>query len=527
MEMTLRDYVRVLFRQKAVIILSFITVMAIAFIGIETRTPVYEANVKMLVSGAKQVEAPYYKDLLNGRQTQASLTQSEIVTSTPVLQRVVTSLRLYDKPADYEKKFATPLKQTLIKVQAKIYKAKLQSLEPAERGLYNLRKEIEELRQNITVTPVKDTDIFTISVRDFDRIGAAVIANVVSRSYVIFDLEQQMAEVEMKYGPKHPVALQLNDNIRRMKDGLNGKILPNADAIGTASVKIIEQANVPLKPVGQGNLILLIVALFCAFFLGIILAYLFEYMDQTIKSTRDIETTLNIPTLGALPDYKTRKDTFANGELKKKLPRRFLTALHDLCNQLHLLMNTKHFKTVYIATAEQRDGEGALISHLGLQLAQHTAKKVLIIDANYHAASIHKILNITPSLGLIDIITGQATLNQAIISINERLAVLPAGQTTLNPVTFLNSPPMRQIMDEVKKHYDVILIACSSLSTYQDGYLVASIADEVIVIVNESETRKQVVTQELASLKEHKADILGAILNKRTHPIPSFIYSRI
>ena len=101
--MNTRDYVRVLFRQKDVIILTMIVVMALVCVGLVLKTPVYEASVKILITGQKQVEAPYYKALLGMNDIPENLTQSEIVKLNPVLERVVDTLHLNQKPIDYEK----------------------------------------------------------------------------------------------------------------------------------------------------------------------------------------------------------------------------------------------------------------------------------------------------------------------------------------------------------------------------------------------------------------------------------------
>ena len=119
-ETTFRDYMRVLFRQKAVVITCFLTVMITVIIGIMLKTPVYEAKVKMLISASKQVEATYYRDLIMGQNMEVALTQAEIVKSAPVLEKTVRALGLAQKPFDYEKQFASPLKAKLVAIGARM-----------------------------------------------------------------------------------------------------------------------------------------------------------------------------------------------------------------------------------------------------------------------------------------------------------------------------------------------------------------------------------------------------------------------
>lgn len=524
---TLRDYARVLFKHWGVIVLCVLIVSSIAFVGVSFQTPYYEASVKMLVSGSKQVDAPYYKELMPGGQTQASLTQTEIATSDPVLQRVVTALRLDQKPDNYEERFASPLKNKWVRLQAKMRKTKMEELSQIEQAVFKNRRALEDLRRSIKVAPIKDTNIFVITIRDLDRYGAAVIANVVSRSYIIFDLEQQMAELQLKYGDKHPVVVQLNDNIRRMRQSLNGKIMPNTDAIGPASVKIIQQANIPLEATGSRKAMMLIVAFLASVFLGIILSFIFEYMDQTVKSAREIERVLGIPFLGSLSKLKRRRDMFVKGVLHKNTPRKNIKEFKALADQVHLLMTTRPFKTLYIASSDSKDGESFIISNLAYHMAEHGIKKVLIVDANFRSGIMPKLFGLSGEQGIVDAVTGQAKLTEVVHAIGPRLFVLPAGKTTVNPLTFLDSAKMRQVLDELKKHFDLILISCAPLNAYQDGYLLSTMVDASIFVVTENETRRQVAQQEISGFKEHNAVVLGGILNGRTYPIPKFIYSRL
>ncbi len=526
-EMTLRDYVRILFRQKWVIVLSFIIVMSIVFYGLTFRTPTYQASVKMLVSGQKQVDAPYYKELLNFQQTQVGLTQMEVVTSDPVILRAVYALYLDHRPTDYEKEFASPLKRKWINFQNRVYITRLKKFSPQERELLLLRRAVEQLRSNIKVEAVKDTNIFVIRVKDFDPIKAAITANVVSRSYVIFDLEQQMAELKLKYGQKHPVVIQLQDNIQHMKEGLNGNQLPNEDAIGTASVKIIEQANVPLNPVGLNNKVILLVAILMSLFFGIVLAFILEYLDQNIKSPQDLEMNLRIPYFGGIPKLKLRRNHFVKGALSKRIPKKYRNAFRILADQLYLMIATNPFKVLLLASSGKEDNSSLVAAHLGYHLADHASKRVIIIDANCRDSNFQQIFNLNQPLGLMDVLQGKASLDQTICVINDRLSVLPSGRSDINPMILFDSPAVKELLGQLKKQYDLVLIDTPELKSYQDGCILASLADKTIFIVSENQTRKQAAVNALASLRERNISILGAILKDRNYHIPTFIYGRV
>ncbi len=524
--MTLRDYVRVIFRQKIIILTSIIVIMAIVILGLSYRTPMYKGTVKMLISGEKQVDSPFYKELMAIQDTEVSNTQSEIVTSVPVLRKVVDALHLYDKPIDYESEFASPLKKKFISLRVKMFKAHIERMPRIQQYAFNYQRALEDLRGNIKVVPIKETNIFTINVKDYDPVGAAVLANVVSRAYVIFDLEQQLAELQQKYGSKHPMVMQLHDNIERMTKMLSGRPMTNLEALGTASVKIIEQASIPFNPVGISGKLIMLAALFASIFMGMILAFIFEYMDQSIKSARDVEDVLGVPLFGTVPFIRSMRKLLLLKNFDK-IPKRYNIVFQNLANQLRLMMTAKSFKTVLVTAADVHDGNSTLVANLGIYAAQGGARKVLIIDANFRDPAMHKIFGVPQGPGLVDILAQQASIEDVVKSARPCLSVLTAGQTTLNPMIFLDSPRTREILEKLKAQFDLVLIDCTDLNTSQEGCLLGACVDKTIFVVSENQTRRPVALKVLAHLKEHKASILGVILNKCTYPIPKFIYNRV
>ena len=508
-ETTFRDYMRVLFRQKAVVITCFLTVMITVILGIMLKTPVYEAKVKMLISASKQVEATYYRDLLLGQNMEVTLTQAEIVKSAPVLEKAIRALGLAQKPFDYEKQFASPLRAAIVGMQARMSRARIENLPEQQRAMFQVRMAMEDLSRTINVEPIRDTNMFTISARDFSPVGAAIIANVISRSYVIFDLEQQVAELQLKYGEKHATVIQLKEFIMKMERALNGQPLPNIDAIGPASVKVIEQANVPLLPVGPSPLLIFILAFFMSIFLGIMLAFMFEYMDQTFKSPQDVEAYLNTPYLGAVPKRAKQKQL----------------SYDNLAEQVLLISKDHKLRTLMFTTAETSDDAANIVVNLGKILAEK-GHKVLVVDANFRQLTFKKFFNLEKGPGLVDVIEEKVTFEKSVHSAAKNLAVLAAGDTQLNPLTIVESNKMHELLAQAGDKYDLVLIAAPDLK-HRDSILLAAQTDGVILVVNEGQTRKQVVLTSLEPVIAKKANILGVILNNRTYSIPKAIYDRV
>jgi len=522
---TLRDYIRILFKHKRMIVAVFIIVMVTVYIALQLKTPVYEAQVKILVSALKETEAAYYRELWPGRNTSVAYTQSEIVKSRTVIERAVRALGLYQRPLDYEKNFASKLKSALIDYRLNKLNSKLEELTPEQKQAFLFNKAVEDLEQNIEVKPIRETDVFTINVRDFNPVAAAIIANTVSRSYVIFDLEQQIVELQLKYGEKHSTVTQLNNYIKQLYKTLDGKRVSDIEALGPASVKIIEQAQIAPEPVGMiGRRLGLIFAFFTSIFLGVMIAFISEYLDQTFKSPQDIESYLNIPFLGSIPKRKS-KDKLLIRDADQIT--KYTQSYQNLSDQIFLLIKDKNLKSLLITDAEALDETAAVIANIGSYLAHKAAHKVLVIDANLRNPSISNVFNISNSPGLTDVLEEKISFEDAVQDLGSNLYVLPAGQTALNPTIFLSSSMMSDVMKKAREQYEIVFVNCADIKNFADGVILSSITDGVALVVNEGKVRRQVVKEAITPLEQKKINIIGVILTNRKYVIPEIIYKRV
>ena len=545
---TLRDYLTIIFRHKTVILTTFVTVMISVIIRLELKTPSYIAQVKMLITAQKQIDSPYYRYLSGFEPIGVSLTQCEILTSNPVIERAVKALKFYERPSDYEKNYCSALKARLIDLRRKIAAAQKASSENESEhykeleenqqvGIsltkneitnpdavnvqsYTFRQAVIGLKNSISVEPIRDTNLFVLYATDFNPNAAAMTANVVSRSYIIFDLEQQLAELQLKYGEKQPIVVQLKDNIERMTKNLTGETLPDLEAIGPASVKIIEQALVPFVPEGTKKKLSIVLAFFMSIFLGIMLAFGLEYMDQTFKSAQDLEKFLNLPVLGAIPK------NIHKGKDSKQICIN-LHAYQPLADQIYLLVKDNNLKSILITALSPLEGSAKLIANLGKYLSQEAHHKIFIVDANLKAPSLHKLFNITGKPGLADVLEEKAALEKATVKINDNLLILPAGETSLNPTTLLNSSRMRDVVNIAREKSELLFIDYANLRAIKNVRILSSIADGIALVVSEGKTRRPVIKAAITPLKQSKANIIGTILNDRTFVIPKIIYKRL
>lgn len=524
-DMTLRDYLRVIFRHKAVVIVSVLTVSVIVALGLKMQTPAYSASVKMLVSAEKQTQAPYSRDFVGYDRSEANVTQSEIVKSAPVLERAVRAIHLDKRPLDDEKKYASSLRKKMIDAEVKNFNEQTSKLTAEQKDYVFFHRAVDSLQKALTVEPVRGTNLLVISVRDFDPLVAATLANVISRSYVIFDLEQQLAESATKYGDLHPTVTLLKGHIEQMKKTLSGGPLENIEAIGPATVKIISQASIPTRPEGRSKKLILLIAGFLSVVMGIGLAFIFDYLDPTVRSPGDLAATLGLPILASIPLQKKRQSKLLNAQAGPAAS--YLGAYHELACQVRFFVNQKNMKVFLFTAPDAAEGNTTVISNLGLILARDFKKKVLIIDTNSGQADAHKIFEAPESPGLAEILTGGAGFAKSAREVSPGLSLLSAGDAKLKTKNMLDSQKMAQIVKESRDLYEIVLIDCADLRHYRDAISLGPVCDGIVLVVAEGKTRRPAISTAAAPLKENNFSVIGSVLNGRTFALPKFVYDRV
>jgi capsular exopolysaccharide synthesis family protein len=139
----------------------------------------------------------------------------------------------------------------------------------------------------------------------------------------------------------------------------------------------------------------------------------------------------------------------------------------------------------------------------------------LIIDADLRRPSIHKALGMGPRTGLSNVLTGSATLSQAVIqsSLLPSLWVLPAGTPPPNPAELLASSYMREVLQELREQYDHIVIDTPPTLSVTDAVIMSTNADTVVLVIRSGQTTKQALRRARDLLVRVNARVAGVLLN--------------
>jgi capsular exopolysaccharide synthesis family protein len=182
-------------------------------------------------------------------------------------------------------------------------------------------------------------------------------------------------------------------------------------------------------------------------------------------------------------------------------------------------------RAILITSALPQEGKTTTSINTATVLAQK-GTRVLLIDADLRRPSIHKTLELGPRIGLSNVLTGGATLQDATLrsSILPNLYILPAGTPPPNPAELLASAQMSEILTVLRESYDHIVVDTPPTLSVTDAVVLSPSADAVILVIRCGQTTKLALRRSREILSQVNARVSGVLLNAVDLSSPDYYY---
>jgi protein-tyrosine kinase len=168
-------------------------------------------------------------------------------------------------------------------------------------------------------------------------------------------------------------------------------------------------------------------------------------------------------------------------------------------------------RVILVTSPGSGDGKTVTVANLALTMAQEFQRQVLLIDADLRNARLHECLGIAREPGLSDVLAGEVSLDDALVSLSEyRVIALPAGSPHGRPTELLSSEPMRRLIENLGRRFDRVVID-STAAHFADAGVLEPLVDGVLLIVRAGRTSRPAVARALGLVP--RAKLLGLVLN--------------
>jgi len=293
-----------------------------------------------------------------------------------------------------------------------------------------------------------------------------------------------------------------------------------ASNIDSNNITIIDKASPPSKKHKPNLKINLIFGTLLGLLLGMGIAFLREFTDDTIKDNVTLERTTGIPLLTQLPDIK-------NTDPKKLALQVALEPRSPLAESIKSLRTSLRFstrngapKTIFITSSGAAEGKSTIALNLATAYSQ-TGSKVLLIDADLRNPSVHKLLELNNLEGLTNYLANaQSSYEDASHPcMIKNLRVITSGPTPPDPVELLSGQKMVELLENASHHYDHIIIDGPPVLGLADALVIANLAEATIVTVQAGVTHKANLLDSLKRLERAKANLLGTVLTRLSRAV--------
>ena len=319
-----------------------------------------------------------------------------------------------------------------------------------------------------------------------------------------------------------------------------------------ADVSIVDPAGLPAALVGFQSRMPVVLALgsFLGLLTGMVLAFVAENLDTSIGTIDDVEKVAQLPVLGVTPSIPVggRSTT----RFLRSFRRRFLR-YRDSREEERLVRLISHYepaspitemfrniktnikfsptlKSVLITSAGPQEGKTTIATNLSLVCAQ-AGLKVVLASLDLRRPSLADTFGLDRKPGIGDILMGTATVSDALRNVSdmilgkmeiedalkhpglERLWILPAGMLPDNPTEILNTTELQNLIEYLKKEFDVILFDSPPVLPVADASVLAAKVDAVIFCYEVGRTSRDALVRAKMQLESAKANIIGIVLN--------------
>lgn len=334
----------------------------------------------------------------------------------------------------------------------------------------------KELQGNIKASAKPDTVLIDVAVLDESPVRARDIANAMSDEFVAMVRELETPE-----------------------DG----------AAPDARVIVEQRATIPGNPVVPQKARNVGIGFALGLLLGIGLAIVRDLLDNTVKNRETVEDISGTGIVGSIPLDKERRRQAAiqfdsdNSSIAE--------AFRKLRTNLQFLAVDNPPRVIVVTSSTPSEGKSTTAINIALALAE-AEHDVVLIDGDMRRPMLHKYLGLVGPVGFSTVLSGQASLSEALQKTNfPGLTVLTAGTVPPNPSELLGSMAAKSLLSELRAQFDYVIVDSSPLLAVTDAAILAANSDGVLVMVRFGQTKREQLVHAIGNLEDVGASVLGAV----------------
>lgn len=332
----------------------------------------------------------------------------------------------------------------------------------------------------------------------------APVANNGNTQQRLRDLEQQAQEARALY----------ESFIERSQNSAD------QSQLSAPTTRLLSAAALPGQPSSPQLRFALLMMLAAGLLVGFGAGLIAELFDQSVKNADDLEAKVGVPAISSIPTISKRMmrqmppaERHPSGYLVGRPMSAFTESLRVLRTVIVYSKLDLSSKVVAVTSALPDEGK-TTISMCLARVAAMSGQKVCVVDCDLRKQSINDVIDIETDVGILQVLAGEAPWRSAIVKDpNSDAHVLPIAASGFTPRDVFGSDAMGNLIDELRAHYDLVILDCAPILAVAETRIVVGRADTTVLIARAGRTHIGAMRAAVAQTEAAGGNILGIALN--------------
>lgn len=299
------------------------------------------------------------------------------------------------------------------------------------------------------------------------------------------------------------------------------------DAVGVGSINTIDQAKVYPSPVAPSALKNTIIGMAAAFLIIVLIIFVIDYFDNTIKDPDVISQRYKKAIIGEIQEFgsgkkkngKKAKHRYESRGLltEKNVPFNVIESYKTIRANILFTAADSDRKVIAISSPAPSEGKSTTAANLAIALAQ-TGSNVLLIDADMRKPVQHRTFRVKNNEGLSTLIIKKSFLDKSIKkNVISNLDLLTAGPIPPNPSELLASESFKKLLEQFTEMYDYVIIDIPPINVVSDAMVIKDYISGLVLVVRYGQTTNEALTNCMKQVELAQANVLGFVMNDVYH----------
>jgi capsular exopolysaccharide synthesis family protein len=241
---------------------------------------------------------------------------------------------------------------------------------------------------------------------------------------------------------------------------------------------------------------------------GVVIAFLIEYLDTSVKTMADAESLLGLPVLTVIPN---KGGPMQLNQDAARLPH--AEGYRILRAKLDLKVQNGIGPSLTMLSGGPGEGKSTTIYNLAIVCAQ-AGQSVILVDCDLRRPTLHSLFNISNDRGIANYLRGEGDALEFIQQTPlPKLHVLTAGEMPMSEIGTLAGDKIRYLLDDLKQRYDLVLVDSPPVLGISDGSIIAREVDYVILVIQHRRYPREISLRAKRTIEEVHGNCVGMVLN--------------